>query len=124
MKKRVKDELIGKTIVEAVILTVIALIFWKLFLTYDYIPTVELAPKVLAVFSILFIVGAVIAGVFSRKKNDSFYMRYAVYGILYGICGLYIVSSQDIYFFRVVWAATAAAIVISIFYTVYRVKKF
>lgn len=123
MKKRVKDELIGKTIVEAVILTVIALIFWKLFLTYDYIPTVELAPKVLAVFSVLFIVGAVIAGVFSRKKNDSFYMRYAVYGILYGMCGLYIVFSQDIYFFRVVWAATVAAIVISIFYTVYRVKK-
>lgn len=123
MKKRVKDELIFKTMIEASILIVVALIFWKMQLTYDYIPTVLLAPKVLASFSVLLLLSAALVGLFCVKKRDKFYLRYVVYSLIYSMSGFYIVFSQDIYFFRVIWGLTALFIALSTFYTMYRIKK-
>lgn len=122
MKRRIKDQLIVKTFIEALILGLIALAFWRLYLTYDYIPTILLAPKVLSVFCAVLLVFAAAAGFFAYKKNDRFYFRYVFYGVLYSLLGFYIVLSMNIYVFYVIWAVTGVLAVASILYTAYRVR--
>lgn len=122
MKRRIKDQLIVKTFIEIVILALIALAFWRLYLTYDYIPTILLAPKILAAFCVVLLVFAAAAGFLACKKNDRFYLRYVVYGTLYSLLGFYIVISMNIYVFYFIWIVTAVLAVFSIFYTVYRVR--
>lgn len=132
MKRQKKDELVGKAIIEVLILSGIALIFWFSYKAFDYIPTVGIAPYILVISSIVLIALGIYSWSLVKRKNDEFYKRYMAYGAIFGIIGLF--TTYSIVFgsfikitmfqmFYLIWAIILLTAIGTIINTAYKVTR-
>lgn len=123
MKKKHKDELIGRTITEFFILVLVALVYWWAFSAFESVQWILWAPTISSVISACILTAGAYAGYYAYKNTNRFYYRYLFYGLMLSVLGFYAAYSMYIRVFYGIWLLILLIMVTSIVYTTYRVNK-